>query len=164
MVSTHSYPQISVTVESLDYRHGVDAFWSSVGSELQTDKITSPTTFSAVFSSSKWNRSVVLLIDKLSEISRASDAIRDDFLRTLRGIRHSGHSAIKAIVAAGTFSTIRLTAKDISLAPFNVSGAVQAPYFGIEETRKRFKMFEQDYRTIESTVVMDIWEKSGGYA
>lgn len=165
MLSTHSYPQISVTFELLDYRHDVDAFWSSVGSELRIDKITSPTTLSAFFSSSKWNRSVVLLIDELSEISRASEAIRDDFLRTLRGIKHSSDSAIKSIVAAGTFSTIRLTTKDISLSPFNISDAVQPPYFVIEETRKLFKMFEQDYDiTIESAVVMDIWEKSKGYA
>lgn len=55
--------------------------------------------------------------------------------------------------------------KDISLSPFNVSDAVQPSYFVIEETRKLFKMFEQDYDiTIESTVVMDIWEKFGGYA
>jgi hypothetical protein len=42
---------------------------------------------------------------------------------------------------------------------------MQTPYFVIEETQKLFKMFEQDYDiTIESAVVMDIWEKSGGYA
>jgi hypothetical protein len=129
------------------------------------NKITSPTTFSAAFSSSKWNRSVVLLIDELSEISRASEAIRDDFLRTLRGIKHLSDSAIKSTVTAGTFSTIRLTTKDISLSPFNILDAVQPPNFVLEETRKLFKMFEQDYDiTIESAVVMDIWEQSGGYA
>jgi len=122
-------------------------------------------TFSAVFSSSKWNRSVVLLIDELSEISRASESIRDDFFCTLRGIKHSSDSAIKSIVFAGTFSTIRLSTKDRFLSPFNVLDAVQTPYFVIEETQKLFKMFEQDYDiTIESAVVMDIWEKSGGYA
>jgi len=59
-------------------------FGSSVGSELRIVNF-----FDDAFSSSRWKRSVVLLIDELSGIFLASDAIRDDFLRTLRGIQHS---------------------------------------------------------------------------
>jgi len=96
----------------------------------------------------------------------APDKIRDSFLRALRTIRHSNReSAIKSVIAAGTFSTMRLTTSKSSLSPFNIQNSFQIPYFSKDETTKFFKMFAQDnYITIDEADIDDIWAQSNGYA
>jgi len=164
--------QIRFTCELLDYS-SVDTFWSSIGIELEAatarvrlhlqSKITSASTFNSGFLNEKWDRQVILLIDELNEISTAPDEIKDSFLRTLRGMRQKGDSAIKSIVGAGTFNVIRLTTSKPSLSPFNISNAIQTPYFDLEETQQLFSMFEKEYDIcVESAVVHDVWAKSNG--
>ena len=156
----------------MDYLKDTNAFWSSIGEELQSAirttpfsvKISSPGDFRDAFAKEEWGRPVVILIDELSEIFRAAPGIQDSFLRTLRGIRHKNfESAIASVIAAGTFSIMRLGSTDPSLSPFNISSAMQTPYFSLGETHRLFKAFQQDYNvTLESAVVNDIWEKSNG--
>ncbi len=157
----------------MDYSKDTDVFWSSIGRRLQravetpfSVKISSPETFDEAFAKGNWDRPVVILIDELSEIWEAAPGIKDSFLRTMRGIRHGKlQSSITSVIAAGTFSVMRLTTTNPSLSSFNISSAVQTPYFSIQETRRLFETFQQDYDVaLESTVVDDIWAKSNGYA
>jgi hypothetical protein len=157
----------------VDYLKDTNTFWSSIGEELQSAirttpfsvKVSSPGTFRDAFTKEEWDRPVVILIDELSEIFRAAPGIQDSFLRTLRGIRHKNfESAIASVITAGTFSIMGLGTTDPSrLSPFNISSAVQTPYFSLDETQRLFKAFQQDYNVaLESAVVNDIWEKSNG--
>lgn len=105
-----------------------DAFWLSIGEELQdangtpfSVNLTSPGTLLGSFAKDKWDKPVVILIDELSEILIASPGIQGSFFRTLQGLRHKGHGPTIASVAAGTFSIIHLTTTGSSLSPFNVS-------------------------------------------
>ena len=96
----------------------------------------SPGTLRDAFAKEKWDQPVVILIDELGEIFRAAPGIKDSFLRTLRGIRHKSHeSAVTSVIAAGTFSIMRLTTTDSSLSPFNISSSVQTPYLAYNTFR-----------------------------
>jgi hypothetical protein len=129
-------------------------------------KISSPDTFHEAFAKREWDRPVVLLIDELSRLSLAPSEIKDNFLYTLREVRHNKReSAITSVIAAGTFSIMHLNTTNPLLSSFNVADTIQIPYFSLDETRQLFNMFQQDQGiAIESAVVNDIWEISSGYA
>ena len=155
----------------MNYLQDTENFWSSVGGALQyasrkSFSLSSSANFIDAFMESNWDKSIVLLIDELSEMLLAPDAIRDSFLRALRTIRHSNReSAIKSVIAAGTFSTMRLTTSRSNLSPFNIWNSFQIPYFTKDETTKIFDMFAEDnYITIDEAVIHDIWAQSNGYA
>ena len=97
-----------------------------------------------------------------SEMLIAPKQIRNEFLRALSMIRHTGwESAITSVIAAGTFSLMRLSTSKSDLSPFNISSSVQMPYFSREETIKKFGMFAEDnYIRIDEAVIDDIWAKS----
>ena len=156
-------------MELLSTREDTAALWSSISVELDAaglpNAISSPATFHRAFIKSEWERPVVILIDEMSEMLQAPDEVKDSFLGALRGVRHKEESAIQSIVAAGTFSIIRLGPTNLSLTPLNVASTMQMSYFSIEETLQLFNSFQQDYRVnIESDVIKDIWAKSNGYA
>jgi hypothetical protein len=163
---------ISISFEFVNYVQNIDIFWSSIGAKLQhvsgdsISTISSPATFHAAFAKGKWDRQVVILIDELNVLSLAPSEIVDSFLYTLREVRYSKReSAIASVIAAGTFSVMRLNTTNPRLSPFNVAGAIQTPYFSLDETRQLFNMFQRDQDiVIESAVINDIWEMSNGYA
>jgi len=166
----YSY-QISFTFERVDYSQDTEIFWSSMGNALRytSGKEFSPSSsenFIDAFREKEWNQSIILLIDELSEMLLAPDEILNSFLRTLRTIRHSNRdSAIKSVIAAGTFSTMRLTTSKTNLSPFSIHNSFQIPYFSKDETTKIFGMFAQDNSiTIDQAVIDDIWAQSNGYA
>ena len=154
----------------MDCLKDTDAFWSSIGGALQyaNDRLFSISTaesFIDAFVTSSWDRSVVLLIDDLSEILLASEEIRNSFLGTFHRIQQSqSESAITSVVAAGTFSAIRLTTTN-SPSAFKFSTVVQSPGFTLEETKQLFDLFARDNNVdINDEIVEDIWEMCNGYA
>ena len=164
---------ISFSFEFVNFVKNIDVFWTSLGGRLQraschsiSTKISSPETFHEAFAKREWDRPIVLLIDELSRLTLAPSEIKDNFLYTLREVQHNKReSAITSVIAAGTFSIMRLNTTSPLLSPFNIAGAMQTPYFSLDETRQLFNMFERDQDiVIESAVVNDIWEISNGYA
>jgi len=165
-------PSASFSFEAIDYGGTVDQFWESIGSAIQRSlgdeslpsHVVTRRAFLDAFRANNWKQKVVLLIDELSELHSASEDIQDSFLRTLREIRNNaGAYAIKNVIAAGTFSILRLKPSKSSISPFNVSDRIDNPYFTAKETKKLFKEFAQDNRiTIERAVVKDIWARSNG--
>jgi hypothetical protein len=163
---------ISITFENILYNRDSDAFWSSMGDELQASasqypslppiSITSQTDFLRYFQMRE--RNVVLLVDEFSELYHAQDHIRDDCLRTFRGIRsHPVGYAIHSIIMAGTFSILHLNPADARISPFNISEDVANPYFDLDETRKLFSLFAKDKGImIDDDVVDDVWFQSNG--
>ena len=165
----------SFSFEQLDYRGTETHFWESINSVIQSgigslpvapsiSPIVSRTTFLDAFLLAKWTQGIVLLIDELSELHAASPEIRDSFLRTLRATRNDvDRYAIKSVVSAGTSSILHLNSSHPFSSPFNISDRIDNSYFTIEETRKLFNEFENDYKfSIEDVVVEDIWVKSNG--
>ena len=71
--------------------------------------------------------------------------------------------AIKSVIAAGTFSILRLNPSDTSISLFNILDSINTPYFTEEEMRELFNEFEKDYWiTVEEAIVEDRWAKSNG--
>jgi len=127
--------------------------------------MSSSSNFIDAFAADQWEKSVVLLIDELSEMLLDSEQIRNEFLRALRTIRHTGReSAIASVIAARTFSAMRFSTSKSDLSPFNTPSSVQMPYFSREGTRKILGMFtEANYIHINEAVIDDMWAKSNGY-
>jgi len=125
--------------------------------------ISSQTDFLVYFQKLE-ERNVVLLFDEFSELFRAPPHIRDELLRTFRGIRsHPVGYAICSIMAAGTFSILDLNPTDNRISPFNISDQVANPYFCLNETKELFSLFAKDNDIIiDDEVVEDIWFKSNG--
>ena len=123
-----------------------------------------PRTFLDAFHANNWKQKIVLLVDELSELHSASGDIQDSFLRTLREIRNNDSAyAIKSVIAAGTFSILRLKPSKYSISLFNISDRIDNPYFTAKEVKKLFKEFAQDNGiTIDGAVIKDIWAISNG--
>jgi hypothetical protein len=140
--------------------------YSSTGSESTLPVISSQTEFLELFRrGDTWpGNNIVLLIDEFSELYKAKPSIRDECLRTFHEIiNNNGMYAIRSIIAAGTFSIMKLQPSDSMISPFNVADHVQNPSFTIEDVRKLFRDFAQDHCiTIDDAVVKDIWAKSNG--
>ncbi len=162
----------SFSFEALDYGGTVAQFWKSIGSAIQRSlgdeslpsRVVTRRAFLDAFRANNWKQKIVLLVDELSELHSASEDIQDSFLRTLREIRNDARTyAIKSVIAAGTFSILRLKPSKSSVSPFNISDRIDNPYFTAKEAKKLFKEFAQDNRiTIEHAVVEDIWARSNG--
>jgi len=171
---------VSLSLEGVDSSSQVREFWRSFGEMLQgaarsgpfgfkwvpTEPILSQGDFLSAFFTGEWHREVVLLIDEFSELYHVSDDIRDECLRAFRYIRNDDEKyAIRGIIAAGTFSILRLTpTKGVGISPFNISNHINNPYFTVKETRHLFDKFAQDNDiTIEDDVVQSVWAKSNGF-
>ena len=121
--------------------------------------------FLDAFAARGWEKQkIIMFVDEFSELYHTSHSVRNQCLRTFRAIRNSdGRYAIHSIVFCGTFSILRLSATETSIAPFNVAENVQSPYFTMQQTQQLFREFQQDKCiTIDTTVVDDVWFKSNG--
>ena len=108
------------------------------------------------FRQDSWDRKVVLLLDEFSCLYESENAIRNDCLSAIRGLKHTINYAVQCVIAAGTFSIVHLNLS-------NVADSVQSPYFTIDETRELFREFQSDFSiTIDDAIVDDIWTKSNG--
>jgi hypothetical protein len=156
---------ISFSLERLSYQRFWRSLWNAIQPDDRSRDISTQEDFLGAFSSSSQKRPVVFLIDELSRLYSAPSGIRNTFLETLRDIRNNRDEyVIRSVIATGTFSILNLSTTDTSLSPFNVSNAIQSPYFTIQETRKLFDMFMQDNNiVIEDAVIEDVWAKSNGY-
>lgn len=114
------------------------------------------------FHRDSWDRDVVILLDEFSCLYKSEDAVRDDCLNAIRGLRHNRVDyVVQSVIAAGTFSIIHLNPTETS--PFNVANFIQSEYFTIDETRKLFREFASDSSiSIDGPVIDDIWTKSNG--
>ena len=133
-----TYLLASFSFEAIDYDGTVDQFWESIGSAIQrslgdeslSSRVATRRAFLDAFRANNWKQKVVLLVDELSELHSASEDIQDSFLRTLREIRNNARTyAIKSVIAAGTFSILRLKPSKSSISPFNISDRIDSPYF-----------------------------------
>jgi hypothetical protein len=106
---------------------------------------------------------VVLLIDELSELTRAQNSIMDEFLGACRAIRDMPTSAVRSTIGAGTFSILMLNPANIALPPFNIMSSISVRYFSLEQCNGLFQEFAQDKTlTIPDSIVTDVWALSNG--
>jgi len=135
---------------------------SAIG--LASAPIDSQQTFLRAFHRKDWNQDIVLLMDEFSELRSSSEVVLDSFLRTLREVGNNATAyPIRSVIAAGTFSILRLNPSSPFISPFNVSDFINNSYFTAADAKELFHEFEKDNGiTIEDGVVDDIWARSNG--
>jgi hypothetical protein len=133
-----SIPLDSFSFERIDYRGDLSHFWRSIGLALEAGfddwtpiaPIDSQQAFLRAFLRKDWNQEIVLLMDGFSELHSSSEGVLDSFLRTLREARNNATAyAIRSVIAAGTFSILRLNSSNPFISLFNVSDSVNNTYF-----------------------------------
>ncbi len=169
---------ISISFDDLLYLGSTEDFWKSFGNAINLAVSESelvpkgpPTSISSrvdlklYFHKDSWDVHVVLLLDELSCLYQAADDVRNDCLQAFRGLKYTrGGHVIQGVIAAGTFGIVNLNPTTSAASPFNVADYfVQSPYFSIDETRKLFGEFAENFGyLIDDAIVVDVWAKSNG--
>ncbi|KAF9349356.1 hypothetical protein BGX34_001840, partial [Mortierella sp. NVP85] len=148
-----------------------DTFWASLGSFLRANKreirhIENKSQFLSAFTREAWEEGekIVILIDEFDLLYEACLEVREDYLRTFRGILQSEDYVIDSIIVCGTFNLWGLTTTGPLVSPFNISTRIENSYFTLESTQSLFKAYENDEQiTIDDTIVRDVFFKSNGH-
>lgn len=146
-------------------------FWASLGNLLRANKpeircIETKSQFLSAFTREAWEEGerIVILIDEFDLLYEADFSVREDCLKTFRGIHQSDEYVINSIIVCGTFSLWGLTTKGPHVSPFNISTRIENPYFTLEDTKSLFEAYADDEQiTIDDTIVRDVFFKSNGY-
>lgn len=166
---------IRITFQQLELQGTASLFWQSMGVSLISaasksilKDLINPMSSSADFIANFYayrlsDTPVVLLIDELSELTRAQNNITEEFLGACRAIRDNPSSAVRSTIGAGTFSVLNLNPAHPSLSPFNVASSISVAYFSLEQCFRLFQEFAEEITvTIPDTIVTDIWALSNG--
>jgi len=108
---------------------------------------------------------VVLFIDEFDKLlNEGAEHNCESMLATIRSIRTQNKSAVRSIVAIGTFAILSLNQENIALSPFNATEAFQ----GISLTKQQVQNLYNEFATewdfvLDSSVVDDIFVLTDGY-
>jgi len=116
------------------------------------------------FFSSIAGKKLVLFIDEF-DLLLASEYqnILDDFLSALIFMkeRRPEHYGLQSVIIMGPFSILK--ASNASLSPFNVSDAIESPYFTRDDTINIFDQYQTDAAvTLEPGIIDDIFNRTQG--
>ena len=136
-------------------------------------EISSLVSFVEFFGRRLWaNRRVVLIIDEFDGLLLADEAIRREFLSSLRTIKSQNDSsehrtyALVGMLAMGVNHMLKLGTTEVinGVSPFNTSEAVQPPRPTADQARTLFTQFQDDHNvSIEQEVVEDVIAMCGGH-